>query len=295
MMTDCELPLVPGAAPGRARIARSDVARNIGDLPALPAIVLELIRTFDDPGADIPTLARMISHDQALAARTLRAANSSFYGLEAKVKSISQAIMVLGFDTVRSLVSAGAIINALPASGASPEPDQFWRHAMATALCARNIARRTRLNHEYAFLAGLLHDIGRLVLATRFPQHYAEAMAWRDVHDAWQLDAEQAVLGIDHQQVGLMLAEAWLFPPLIQRAIAFHHAPAVDDLGELASIVHVANAVVHALDLGGEPDAAVPPVSQAAWASLRLEGDMLRAVFSETEAQYEDACLILAA
>lgn len=276
-----------------ATLALADVARNIRDLPALPAVVLELMRTFDDPEADIPSLARMISYDQALAARTLRAANSSFYRLESKVKSISQAIMVLGFDTVRQLVSTGAIVNALPGPNASLEPARFWRHSMATALCARNIARRTRLNHEYAFLAGLLHDIGRMVLATRFPQQYAEAMAWRDVHDAGQVDAEQAVLGIDHQQVGMMLAEAWHFPPLIQRAIAHHHAPAVDDLGELASVVHVANAIVHALDLCGEPDSAVPPVSQTAWASLRLDGDMLRAVFSETEAQYEAACEFL--
>lgn len=281
------------AMPGALAVA--DVARNIGDLPALPAVVLELIRTFDDPEADIPTLARMISYDQALAARTLRAANSSLYRLESKVKTISQAIMVLGFDTVRSLVSAGAIVNALPGGGAGLEPSQFWRHSMATALCARNIARHTRLNHEYAFLAGLLHDIGRLVLATRFPQHYAAVAAWRGAHDAWQVDAEQAVLGIDHQQVGQMLAEAWHFPPLIQRAIAHHHAPAVDDLGELASIVHVANAIVHALDLGGEPGSAVPPVSQTAWASLRLDGEMLRAVFRETEAQYEDACQVLTA
>ena len=176
-MTDCALPPLPGAAPVLARIAATDVARNIRDLPALPAVVLELIRTFDDPGADIPTLARMISYDQALAARTLRAANSSFYGLEAKVKTISQAIMVLGFDTVRSLVAAGAVMHALPGTSACLEPAQFWRHSMATALCARNIARRTRLNPEYAFLAGLLHDIGRLVLATRFAQPYAEAIA----------------------------------------------------------------------------------------------------------------------
>jgi putative nucleotidyltransferase with HDIG domain len=282
------LPAAGGAT--TAALALADVARNIRDLPALPAVVLELMRTFDDPDADIPSLARMVSYDQALAARTLRAANSSFYRLESKVKTISQAIMVLGFDTVRQLVSTGAIVNALPGRSASLEPARFWRHSMATALCARNIARRTRLNHEYAFLAGLLHDIGRLVLATRYPQHYAAVAAWREAHDAWQLEAEQAVLGIDHQQVGLMLSEAWHFPSLIGRAIAHHHAPGVEDLGELASVVHVANAIVHALDLGGEPGSAVPPVSQTAWASLRLDGAILREVFSETEAQYEDAC-----
>ena len=277
------------------RIDQDEVARNLRDLPALPTIVLELIRTFEQPEVDIGKLAETISHDQALAARTLRVANSSFYGLASKVKTINQAIMVLGFDTVRSLVSAGAIVHALPGGGAHLDLAQFWRHSMATAVCARNIARRTRLNQEYAFLSGLLHDIGRLVLATRFPRQYAAAMDWRDQHDAWQVDAEQQVLGIDHQQVGLMLAASWHFPALIQRAIGSHHAPAVDDLGDVPSIVHVANAIVHALDLGAETDSLVPPVSGEAWASLRLESDTLHAVFSETEEQYEEACIILSA
>ncbi|NML59905.1 HDOD domain-containing protein [Massilia sp. RP-1-19] len=287
--------LASDPVPGDYTIAGGEVARNIRDLPALPTVVLELIKTFDQPDVDIARLADTISHDQALAARTLRVANSSFYGLASKVKTINQAIMVLGFDTVRSLVSAGAIVHTLPGNGGHLDPARFWRHSMATAVCARSIARRTRLNQDYAFLSGLLHDIGRLVLATRFPQQYAAAMAWRDRHDAWQVEAEQQVLGIDHQQVGLMLAETWKFPLLIQRAIGFHHAPAVDDLGDVPSIVHVANAIVHALDLGGGDDAQVPPLSQEAWASLRLESDMLHAVFRETEEQYEEACLILSA
>ena len=282
----------PLVATGANTIACLDVARNLRDLPALPTIVLELLSSFDQPDVDIGRLAETISHDQALAARTLRVANSSAYGLASKVKTINQAIMVLGFDTVRSLVAAGAIVQVFPGDG-KRELAPFWHHSMATAVCSRNVARRTRINPEQAFLAGLLHDIGRLVLATRFPQQYAAALAWRDANDCWQVDAEQQVLSLNHQQVGLMLAEAWQFPPLIQRAIGYHHAPEVDDLGELASIVHVANAIVHALDMGGDGDTLVPALSGEAWASLRLEGDMLRAIFRDTESQYEKACLVL--
>lgn len=281
-------------APSRANtLLDSDVAGKLRELPALPAIVLDLLASFDAPDVDVATLAETISRDQALTARTLRVANSPVYGLASKVKTINQAIMVLGFDTVRTLVAAGAIVDALPGNGAQLDLAQFWRHAMATAVCARNVARRTRVNPEQAFLAGLLHDIGHLVLATGFPQQYMAAAAWRDAHDCGEVDAEQQVLGMNHQQVGLMLGEAWTFPPLIQRAIGYHHAPEPDDLGELASIVHVANAIVHALDLGACADAQVPPLSGAAWASLRLEGDMLRAIFRDTEAQYLVACAIL--
>lgn len=289
-------PTEAGAALALSRantLLDSDVAGKLRELPALPAIVLELLVSFDDPDVDVARLADTIARDQALSARTLRVANSPLYRLASKVKTINQAIMVLGFDTVRTLVAAGAIVDALPGNGGQLDLAQFWRHSMATAVCARNVARRTRVNPEQAFLAGLLHDIGRLVLATRYPQQYTAAAAWRDAQDCWEVDAEQQVLGMTHQQVGLMLAEAWQFPALIQRAIGYHHAPAVDDLGELASIVHVANAIVHALDLGVGVNAQVPPLSGEAWASLRLEGEMLRAIFRETEAQYVVACAIL--
>ncbi|MGZ8287797.1 MAG: HDOD domain-containing protein [Telluria sp.] len=271
------------------KLQLDDIRRNIRDLPALPAIVLELIRTFDDPDADVTALADKISRDPALAARTLRLANSSYYGLPARVKTIRQAILMLGFDTMRTLVSAGGVINALSGRGPNPGLEQFWRHSMATAVCARNIARHTRLNQEHAFVGGLLHDIGRLVLATRFPRQYAAVLAWREQHDAWEVEAEQEVLGIDHQQVGLMLAASWQFPALIQRAIGNHHQPQVDDLGDLPSVVHVANAIVHALDLCGGAGALVPPLSGTAWASLRLDSDMLHQVFRDTERQYGEA------
>lgn len=275
-------------------IAVADIVRNIRDLPALPAIVLELIRTFGQEDVDIDTLAAKIARDQALAARTLRLANSSFYGLPSRVTTIGQAIVVLGFDAVRTLVAGSGIIGTLSAGGAQIDVAGFWRHSMATAVCARSLARHTGLNPENAFIAGLLHDIGRLVLATRFASGYGEVRAWRERGDGWLLEAEQAVLGIDHQQVGLMLAESWKFPLPIRRAIGNHHRPEAEDFGGLASVVHAANAIVHALDLAGEPDALVPPVMDAAWDSLRLDGAVLRAVFRDTCAEYEAASAMLA-
>ena len=275
-------------------IAVADIVRNIRDLPALPAVVLELIRTFGEEDVDIDTLAAKIARDQALAARTLRLANSSFYGLASRVSTIGQAVVVLGFDSVRTLVAGSGIIDTLSAGGDAVDVAGFWRHSMATAVCARSLARRTGLNPESAFIAGLLHDIGRLVLATRFASGYSEVRAWRERGDGWLLEAEQAVMGIDHQQVGLLLAESWKFPLPIRRAISNHHRPEAADCGGLASVVHVANAIVHALDLAGEPDAAVPPVMDAAWDSLRLDSGVLHAVFRDTQNEYEATRAMLA-
>jgi putative nucleotidyltransferase with HDIG domain len=272
----------------------TQVVRSVRDLPTLPSIVLDLISSFGREDIDVSTLAAKMSRDQALAAKILRLANSSFYGLAAKVKTVEQAIVVLGFDSARALAVASSIIETFGASKCQQiDVASIWRHSIAAALCAKCLARHASLDQDYAFIAGLLHDIGRLVLASSFPDQYAQVDEYGKRHDISLGEAELRVLGVDHQQTGQLLAEAWKFPPLIQRAIGEHHAPASADLGNLPGLVHVANAMVHALDLGGDERNAVPPLLESAWDSLGLTPDQLQAVCRETEGQYEEACRLL--
>ena len=274
-------------------VSVEEVVKDLRDLPALPSLVLELIHTFGQKDVDIATLADKISSDQALAARTLRLANSSFYGMSAKVKTVNQAIVVLGFDSVRTLVAAGGVVDHFRSSGDGVDTTFFWRHAIATALCARSLAREAKLNQGNAFIAGLLHDIGELVLATRFHDQYTEVLALRGNRDTETVKAEQSVFGVDHQRVGLLLAQSWKFPAMIQRVISQHHAPQREDLGDLTALVHVAEAIVPALDLSEGVHALVPQIQADAWDSLPLTPAQWRAVFHDTEMQYEEACQIL--
>ena len=270
------------------------VVTSLRDLPVLPSIVLDLIHSLERDDVDVTTLAEKMSRDQALAAKLLRLANSSFYGLAAKVKTVKQAIVVLGFDSARALAVASRIIDGFSGSGC-PRVDvaDFWRHSIATALCAKNLARQAGLDQDAAFIAGLLHDIGRLVLAINFPDRYAEVLDDCARNDATIYAAELRVFGLDHQRAGQMLAEAWKFPPLIQRAIGQHHAPAGADLGDLPGVVHAANAMVHALELGGGRHVAVPRLLDTAWDSLGLTPEHLLAVCRETEGQFDEACRLL--
>ena len=278
------------------QITLQQVVGKVRDLPTLPLIVTELISTFDQADVSVSELATKVSKDQALTAKTLRLANSSFYGLQCKVRTIDQAIAVLGFDSVRALVTSAGIIGTFGSPGAGGfDFTGFWRHAVGTALCAKSLARLCGRNQEFAFVSGLLHDVGRLVLVTVCPQEYDEAMAYRALHDCDMLSAERAVLSIDHAVVGRALAEHWKFPELIRRAIANHHAPAGQDLGDIASVVHIANAIVHALDLAGQDDEPVPAIVQNAWDSLRIDAAGLRRVFADTESEFDNACQILIA
>jgi putative nucleotidyltransferase with HDIG domain len=267
--------------------------KQLRDLPPLPSVVLDLIGSFGREDVDVTTLAEKMSRDQALAAKILRLANSSFYGLPAKVRTVTQAIVVLGFASARALAVASSVIENFSPGGHHVDVAEFWRHSIAVALGAKNLARRANLDQDFAFVAGLLHDVGQLVLAIGFPDEYARVRAACACDDITVSEAELRVLGVDHQRAGQLLAEMWKFPPLIQRAIGHHDAPAATDLADVPGVVHAANALVLALDLGGGPHAAVPRLLDGTWDALRLAPEHLLAVCRETEGQFEEACQLL--
>ena len=271
-----------------------DVVGKLEDLPSLPAVVMELLTSIDQEDVDISILAKKVSHDQALTAKTLRLANASVYGLQVKVTTIQQAITFLGFQTTRNIITAAAVTGCFAAGKCVGFNDKaFWRHSIGTAACARVLARRMRFNQDYAFTAGLLHDIGRLVLVSTYPERYAEAIAYRTAHDVDMLDAERAVLGVDHVMAGVALAEHWNFSDTMRLAIANHHNPEHPGAGFLATIIHVANAIVHALDVARETDDLVPRVSPVAWTALGLNEESYLHVFRETELQFEEIATVL--
>lgn len=280
--------------PSNSALSYDDVVRTLDDLPSLPAVVMELLNSIDQDDVDISVLAKKVSYDQALTAKTLRLANSSLYGLQVKVTTIQQAITFLGFQTTRNLITAAAVTGCF-AEGHCPGFDHkaFWRHSIATAACAKVLARQMRFNQDYAFTAGLLHDIGRLVLVSCFPEQYAAAIAYRAEHDCYLLDAERAVLGVDHVDAGLALAEHWNFSDTMRLAIGGHHDPEAQGAGFLAAIIHVADAIVHALDLAQVQDDLVPPVSTVAWTALGLDEEIYLQLFRETELQYEEISMVL--
>ncbi len=271
-----------------------DIVKNIQDLPALPAVVMELLDSIDREDIDVGALAKKVSHDQALTAKTLRLANSPIYATQVKVTTIQQAITLLGFQNVRNLITAAGLAGCFPDGRcAGFDFKAFWRHSIATAVCGKVLARHLHVNQDFAFTAGLLHDIGRLVLATAFPQQYERAIAHRVAHDCHMLDAEQTVLGMDHVIAGHALAEHWNFSETMQKAIAGHHEPEAPGAGFLASIVHVADFIAHALDLSGQVDDMVPNLSLVAVNSLGMDEETYLHVFRETELEFGEINRVL--
>lgn len=271
-----------------------DVIKRIGELPSLSEVVVELLTSMEDEELDVHVLGNKIAHDQALTAMTLRLANCSFYGMQSQVTTIQQAIAVLGFHSIRTLVTACAVSASFaPAHDKRFDFGAFWRHSVGTAVCAKLLAARLGFNPETAFTAGLLHDIGTLVLVTRYPDEYAAMLAYRRQHDCYIIDAEQAVLGLDHAATGAALAAYWKFPLSIQRTVAEHHGDACGGAPSLQLIVHAANTLAHALDLSGQPDDLVPSMPQGVWQALKLGPDDAEELFAAAELTCHEMCQIL--
>lgn len=277
------------------KIQFSEIVKQVQDLPTLPVIVMELLNSIDEEDADIRVLAKKVSYDQALTAKTLRFANSSFYGTPSKVTTIEQAISLLGVQSMRNLITVAAMTGCFPASQcAGFDFKAFWRHSISTALCAELLAKQLRIHQEYAFTAGLLHDIGRLVLVTRFPKEYEVVLAHRAAQDCYMQEAELAVLGVDHVIAGHALAQHWNFSEVLQSAIAGHHNPDTQEEKSLAAIVHIADAMTHALDFSGIADDLVPPVSMTAWKNLGMDEKTCMLLLERTVEKFAGASLILA-
>lgn len=263
-------------------IAINAVVRDIRDLPSLPAVVAELLASMEQDDIDLHALAAKIALDQALTAKTLRLANSSFYGMQSTVTTIQQAMAVLGFHSVRTLVTACGVIGGVPAlPGMALDFDAFWRHSIASAVCARTLARHMKQSPDTAFTDGLLHDLGTLVLATRFPARYAAVEAWRLRHGSSAGAAQLAVFGMDHAEAGSALAAHWKFPRKIQEAIAGHHAPGA------GQNIYLANLLAHALEDDGADTAPV-------WDTLGLDQDTRQEVLDTCKLVFNEMCQILA-
>ena len=263
------------------------VIKEIQQVPSLSVVVMEILASFDKEDIDVARLVQKLGQDQGLTARVLRVANSPFYGLSSKVGSVNEAVVVLGFHNVRSLVAAARIIHQFPTSEGSGAFDQlaFWQHGIGTAVCAQVLAKTLGKDQALAFTAGLLHDFGKLVLDAYFSENYAVALARCTADDSTLVDAERAVLGLDHAQVGYELAKRWKFPLSIQQAIRDHHQPDCEP-ADLTDLVHVANTLCHALDIGNSGYEMVPFLSSAAWTRLNLDWETMPALMAEIERQY---------
>ena len=267
-----------------------DVRAKVQELPALPKALQEISAALEDDRMGSDALTRKISMDPGLASRILRAANSPFYGMSGSISSVEDAVRVVGVRTIGSIVCAAAYLRTLPPPAcAAFDFQRFWEHSFATAVCAQELAGLCNQPPAVAFTTGLLHDLGRLALATFYPRHLEAAVAHAERADGMLHESELAIMGIDHATVGAWIGQHWQFSTAVTEGIRDHHAPpgAQGAPAGLADIVHAGDGIVHALDLGSRPDDMVPRLALDSWLRLGLDTDKALRIFRRTQGAFE--------
>jgi putative nucleotidyltransferase with HDIG domain len=191
------------------------------NLPTIPAVLTRILQLVEADGSHGRDLIEVIERDQVLTGKILRLANSAFFGQSRRVATIPRAVVLLGFSTVRNLALSVKVWDAMSAGIPRGRVEELWAHSVATAIVTKNLTARLRAGDpDEAFTAGLMHDVGRLVLAMKFRDAY-----WTVVGDREPVErAEANAFGVDHAEVGGWMLEAWSLPPGIVEAVRLHHA-----------------------------------------------------------------------
>ena len=239
------------------------ITEKIIGLPTLPIVVTRLIDLVGNPRTSAGDLDHLISADQALSAKILKVANSAFYGFPRRIATVKHAIVVLGFEAVKNIGLSVALLDRFPEGEIHELFDRgrLWTHAIGCGAAARLLARRLRYRLEAeAFVAGILHDLGKLILVEYFQEKFLSAVRLARSENLYIAQAEELILGVTHADVGGWLAEKWNLPRQLVEVIARHHGPFPADRGpdekplDLTCIVHAADALCRSRGIGNSGD-----------------------------------------
>ncbi len=250
------------------------------DLPSVPATLARVIQITNRPNSTADEVARIVMLDQSLATKVLRLANSAYYGRRTKAETVTEAVITLGFSSVRNLAASASVVDALFPKRLFPgfSWQDMWIHSVTCGLGAEAIytrmVGRARGGNESAFIAGLLHDVGKLILARALPQKFVQIVEHCCGYGYQMVNAESNVLSTNHAKIGGELAEQWQFPEILQAGIAYHHCPE-DAAGheDIARAVHAANLLAKRIGrsylIGVTTDISLKQVAEAAGLDVR--------------------------
>jgi HD-like signal output (HDOD) protein len=259
--------------------------REAKSLPTLPAIISKLTRMAEDPETTSEQMGKVISKDHILAIKLLKLVNSAFYGFPQKISSLSSAIILLGFNVIKSLIISSSIFELM-----EEQDVELWEHSLGCAVICSVLAKRLDVNDpEEISTAGLVHDIGKVAIKMELPHQFKKILSATEKEELSVLGAEEKILGISHAEVGGWLSKSWNLPSKLVEPITCHHEPAKAKDEKLATaIVHFSDILVRGMGYGHGADIWVPPMSKQAWDMLGLTADDLDEIIEEVEEKLWD-------
>lgn len=246
-----------GMSNGFACPGLAELANGIDRRAAMPAVVRAVLEVCDSPDGDARTVARLVLTDQGLTANVLKLANSAAYGHRRRIATVSEAVVVMGLDSLKSLVFSchAAPVLSGPLPGYAMRRGDLWSHSLRVAHLSRGLRGGGGAEAEEAFIAGLLHDVGKVALSEVLDDSFERLTAGAQNHRSSLSDGEREMVGVDHAEVGARVATIWNLPDRLIEAIGLHHRP--DQAAEhpqLVACVAVADRAINAHAAGVPPD-----------------------------------------
>ncbi|MBM4351777.1 MAG: HDOD domain-containing protein [Deltaproteobacteria bacterium] len=268
-----------------------DLLKGYVEVSSLPMVYYKIDEAINRPNGSMADIGRIVSEDPGLTVRLLRMVNSAFYSFPSKIETITQALIVIGTKQLRDFVLATSIVNlfqGIPKDLVSME--SFWHHSIACGLAAKTIAKyRRETNIEQFLIAGMVHDIGRLIMYKKIGDQSRSALIRCKTSGIPLFLAEQEVIGFDHAQMGRILLQTWNLPSSLEEAVAFHHHPlGASRYPVETAVVHIADIMVNGFRWGTSGERTVPPLKAEAWERIGLPVSVLPSILNDLRGQVND-------
>ena len=274
------------------------VKESIDQMPTLSPVIHKITEVANNVKSSAQDLTDVIQLDPVLTAKVIRMVNSAYFGLPQEIKSLKQAVVMLGLNTIKNVALSSAFLGKVNLKGnTSLNGQDFWKHSLGVAVATKLIARRMNVDQkllEEYFIAGLIHDIGKVLINNFFPEEMNRVLEEASKREEPIIDIEKRMFGLTHEEIGIAIGKKWRFANSLLYSVGRHHQPVLEGASAVFSMsVCVADTFVKSLEIGFSGNYRVEPVPEEVWTALGLNAEGVFAALSTIGNEIEKAVLFL--